>query len=134
MTGPFVGGSFAPPLTDEQLGKYESLGRELAENSPERDAYEACLKCCKEWWFLPESDTPATPHPLLGSDYPFNRLDQATSDALWDHIPWEHEIEAFKTLFANLQGEVRDAAHHLLWHAAELCLNREPMTNDRVAT
>jgi len=133
-TVPRVGGSFAPPLTDELLMKYEALVNDLDPQFPVRDAMVKLLDCCKQWWDLPESVGEGKPHPsgrgnIVGLDEPIKK-------ALWDHIPWSHELKAFGVLFDGIdpvkQKELRDAAHHLLWHVVELDLDREPITTDKL--
>ncbi len=127
-----IGGSFAPPLTDEKLTSYESLA---ASASPEvKDAMGTCLACVKKWWGLPYSGPAgSTPHPSgIGTIVP---LDEPIAAALEPSIPWKHEIAAIQGLFDSIPAshkELRNAAFHLLWHVIELDLDREPITADLV--
>lgn len=128
----FIGGSFAPPLSDEALVRYRELAEAL-EPSPHRDAMLACCKCCQHWWDLPESDVAGRAHPLRGM---IVDLTPELKAALYDDIPWDHELDAYSKLFEEFhpvtQKELRDAAHHLLWHVRELNKDREPLTTDKL--
>lgn len=127
-----TGGSFAPPLTEELLGRYEALA---ASASPEiSGAMNELLACCREWWNLPESGPDGSvPHPVgRGTIVP---LDKPIADALEAHIPWKRELDGMAQLFegidANSQKELRDAAFHCLWVCRELEIGREPLTSDK---
>lgn len=127
-----IGGSFAPPLTDELLAKYESLAS--AADAPVRDAMSTLLACVRKWWNLPYSGpTGSTPHPSgVGTIIP---LDAPIAAELEPHIPWGHEIAAIQGLFDAIpveQRDLRNAAFHLLWHVKELDLDREPITSDLI--
>ncbi len=145
--GPHLGGSFAPPLSDELLAKYKAMVEALAA-SPVKEAMEKLLHCCGVWWDLPESNNGSKPHPVgVGV---IRNLDEAHKRALWDHIPWSHRSnpkdaadqpirgeldhigELFDTISNDSQRDLRNAAHHLLWHVVELDLDREPMTTDKI--
>lgn len=126
-----AGGSFAPPLTDELLTKYEAL---TASASAEvKDAMTELLACCRAWWSLPESSPKGRqPHPSgMGVHNP---LDQEIADQLDPVIPYARELKSMGDLFDTIdttsQKELRDAAFHLLWHAKELEIGREPITTD----
>jgi hypothetical protein len=127
------GGSFAPPLSDDRIAEYELLAEEA---SPEvKDAMQTLLKCVKHWWDLPESSQAgAKPHPSGRGR--IVSLDEPIAKALWDDIPWTRELKSMGELFdgisAETQRELRNAAFHLLWHAVELDLDREPITADKV--
>ena len=108
-----VGGSFAPPLSDELLAKY----RGLIDNLPEsqiKEAMTALLRCCAAWWDLPEPSVASTrPHPVGP------RKDSATGKVrraplitdlqadhaaqLDPHIPWKRELELYADLFEGIQ-------------------------------
>ena len=128
-----IGGSFAPPLSDEKLAAYEAMINGMAE-SPLKTALQTCLTCVKQWWDLPESTGNGRPHPV-GIGYIVD-LDEAVKQSLWDAIPWQHEIEAMQRLFdaipADTERDLRNIAFHLLWHVKELDLDREPLTNDKL--
>lgn len=140
MARRFIGGSFAPPLTDAKLAAYRDLIDALPPSAV-RDALDTLHKCCAEWWELPESSgTETRPHAVgIGTVVD---LDEPSKTALYDLIPWAHELNAMggwtdatgyhAGLFDDLRGELRDAAFHLLWHVKELDLDREPITNDKL--
>jgi hypothetical protein len=133
----------APPLADETLDRYEAL---LNETSSEvRDALEQCLACVRAWWELPESSRRGerwltSRVNAAGDGYDdieieVAPLERARVEELWDVTPWPRELQAMKPLFETLPpGELRDAAHHLLWHAIEIALDREPLTMDKLPT
>jgi len=57
--------------------------------------------------------------------------------ALWDVTPWMRELDLLSNIagsgvFDRLKGPIRDAAFHLLWHAKEITLDREPITQDKL--
>lgn len=136
---------FAPPLTDALLAKYTQLAA-AAEHVEVRDALHVLLACVKKWWELPES----TEQPSLFELYHVDRkqkirvpetpLSAELVEHLFDVTPWMRELDTLSTpadtgVFDHLPpGELRDAAFHLLWHAKELTLDREPMTRDKVPT
>lgn len=129
-----IGGTFAPPLTDELLDKYEDLADEI--EGPVAEAMMTLAKCCRKWWNLPDSEglVGRKDHPSgVGTIIP---LDEKIQKDLYDLIPWDHELAAIQSLFDNMPSETpedkeyRNAAFHLLWHVKELNLDREPITND----
>jgi hypothetical protein len=126
----YAGGSFAPPLTDELLAKYQASISGM-DQGPVRDACATLLAACVAWWNQPESSGSGTPHPSgRGSVVP---LDYITKAALWELIPWTHEIDGIRSLLDTLPaGPTRDMAFHLLWHVVELDLDREPITADKL--
>jgi hypothetical protein len=139
---PRIGGSFAPPLTDEKLAVYRALIDGMDAQSPVRDAMEALYNCAAAWWEQPESVGDGKPH---GSGRgTIVALDKPVADALWDAVPWDgqklddgstapRECDMYAELFDGLPaGEVRNAAFHLLWHAKELSQDREPITADKL--
>lgn len=128
-----IGGSFAPPLSDELLDKYQAL---IAQSQGAiKDALTTLLTCCRKWWELPESVGGGNAHPS-GRGFVVE-LDHAIKESLWDLIPWPHEIKAMESLLNTLdpvgQKDLRNAAFHLLWHVKELDLDREPITTDKLA-
>lgn len=127
-----IGGSFAPPLSDELLDKYQAL---IAQSQGAiKDTLTTLLTCCRKWWELPESVGGGNAHPS-GRGF-IVELDHPIKDALWDFIPWPHEIKAMESLFESIdplsQRDLRNAAFHLLWHVKELNLDREPITTDKL--
>jgi hypothetical protein len=133
MAKPSVGGSFSPPLSDAKLADYRSAIELLQPKSRLREALEILLNCCEQWWEQPESTGSGRPHPVgIGL---IVDLDDSIAAALWEHIPWNDELDAFQKLFDAIEpadATLRNMAFHLLWHARELALDREPMTNDKL--
>lgn len=129
-----IGGSFAPPLTDAKLAGYRDLIDALPPSAV-RDAMDALHKCCAAWWELPESTGTATRAHGSGVGTIVD-LDEGAKKSLYDLIPWAHELAAMGTLFDGIDPKadkaLRDAAHHLLWHAIELEQDREPLTADKL--
>lgn len=130
----FLGGNFAPPLSDEKLSAYRAIVDTLPP-SPVKDAMTALLQCCEHWWALPEPQgTKTRAHPSGRGLVVELQVDHAKE--LDDLIPWKHEIEAVAKLFDGIdpvsEKATRDAAHHLLWHVVELDLGREPLTADKL--
>lgn len=130
-----VGGTFAPPLTDAKIAEYEALINTLPKISQIRDIMNILLKCCKEWWKLPESKSNEIVKHASGTGVVI-KLDESVNSALWDFIPWRTDIKAYGDVLDTIdpvgQKDLRNAAFHLLWHAAELELGREPITNDKL--
>lgn len=132
MTNRYVGGSFAPPLTDDALARYADIAKSAT--APVQDAMTKLLSCVSTWWNLPESNgTTTTPHSSgRGTIIP---LDGVIAKTLYDLIPWEHELDAIQSLFDRIdpsQKDLRNAAFHLLWHVKELNQDREPVTADKL--
>lgn len=140
-----LGGTFAPPLTDDLLVRYQQLYEALPRDSQIRDAMAQLHTCCKLWWELPESGHPGVPHPvgpmegLDGKRYKAPlviSLEDDHMEQLWESIPWKTDLDAMGVLFDSLnpvtQKQLRDAAYHLLWHAKELEKDREPITKDKL--
>lgn len=135
MSRPRIGGAFAPPLTDELLTKYGELIAGLDAQSQIRDAMTRLLHCCKAWWDQPESNGGKSRPHASGTGTVVD-LDEPVAKALWEVIPWGEDLNVMSVLFdgidATTQKPLRDAAHHLLWHAKELELDREPLTADKL--
>lgn len=134
MARPQFGGTFAPPLSDEKLIEYRVLADALPA-SPVKDALLSLLACCEKWWELPEpAATKQWAHPSGKGTVVALQDDHA--QALWDLIPWKHELDATQSLFDAIDPaadrDLRNAAFHLLWHVKELDLDREPLTADRL--
>lgn len=128
-----IGGSFAPPLSDDKLASISAIA--AAASPPIKDAMTTLLACVTAWWELPYSGSAGSqPHPSgVGTIIP---LDEPIAAALEPTIPWPHELDAIQGLFDGIpaeQQELRDAAFHLLWHVRELDLDREPITNDLIS-
>jgi hypothetical protein len=129
-----IGGTFAPPLSDELLANYKAMIDALPD-SPVKEAMSTLHTCCAKWWELPESDTAPQRHPT-GAAIPVVALSADNARVLWDHIPWKEELEMLKGLFERInprtEQPLRNAAFHLLWHAIELENDREPLTADKL--
>lgn len=137
---------FAPPLTDEHIATYETMILTLPMPGAVRDAMRECMAPIKLWWELPESKrTDGVKLRLFhrtdpskereAKDVPIVPLEQDHAQQLYDLIPWDYELDAMAKLFETIPTEekhLRDAAHHLLWYAKELNLDREPLTADRL--
>lgn len=146
-----IGGSFAPPLSDEKLASYATLIASMPP-SAERDACALLMTCCEKWWNLPEpAGTAARAHPSgVGTIIALQDDHKAELDP---HIPWGHELAAIQALFDQLPTgtteqppthkprhvvtdalahNIRNMAFHLLWHVRELDLDREPLTADKL--
>lgn len=124
-----IGGSFAPPLTDELLAAYHAQALEATEEV--RDAMLKLHALAAQWWELPESTGDGKPHPS-GRGFVV-ALDEPIAKQLWDAIPWTRELDMMAALFETLPvGALRNAAFHLLWFAKELDLDREPLTSDKL--
>lgn len=135
MPAPRIGGSFAPPLTEDLLTKYEALLGSLDPQSQTADAFRIVLNCAKQWWEQPDSSGASTrPHPVGRGT--IIDLDEPIAKALWDHIPWDEELDVYANVFEKIdpvaERDLRNAAFHLLWHAKELARDREPLTNDKL--
>jgi hypothetical protein len=125
-----IGGSFAPPLTDELLDRYDALA---ADAEPQvRDAMRELLACVRTWWDLPESEGGKKPH--ASGTGTIVELDAPIAATLDPVIPWADELSAYAARFDTLtpKSEISNAAFHLLWHVNELNLGREPITTDKL--
>ncbi len=124
-----IGGSFAPPLNVGKLAAYKSK----IESCDDPQIKEVLLKLHKMVEVFnetPSSSLDGVPHALRGTIIP---LEEQEVKRIWDYVPWDYEIEAYKILLERLpNGELRNAAFHLLWFAVELEKDREPITNDRI--
>ncbi len=129
----------APALSDEKIAAYHAIIAGLPV-SPIKDAMASCLAAVKAWWALPEStrrgDRYETTHQGKAKSFDVTPLESEHVKTLHDHVPWMYELEAMKLIFEAIpndtQKELRDAAHHLLWHAIELCNDHEPTTQDKL--
>lgn len=127
------GGSFAPPIDDDTLDRYE----ELAESCPDRKAGEAMASLCtmlRTFRETPESKEAGKPHPSgRGTIVPLESTEVERIDPV---VPWPEELDVYGTWFDKFDPvadkELRDAAFHLLWFGRELTQDREPMTADKL--
>lgn len=129
-----IGGTFAPPLSDELLASYKAMIDALPD-SPVKEAMGTLHTCCAKWWELPDSPGAGVPHPT-GASIAIVALSADNARVLWDHIPWKEELNMMTELFERInprtERPLRNAAFHLLWHAIELEMDREPLTSDRL--
>lgn len=113
-----IGGSFAPPLTDETLARYRAAIAAMSP-SPVKDACVTMLRCCEKWWELPEPvGTERRAHPVgMGQ---IVSMMQEHKDALDEHIPWAHELDGIQSLFDGLEYEatVRNSHRIEAWQRA----------------
>lgn len=133
---------FAPPLTDELLASYRQLADSLPDSRGDvRDALRECLAAVDLWWSLPVSEghrrdpRMALTHKGVEKEITVTSLTPDLVKRLWDAVPWPYELDAIQSLFDAIpeaEKALRDAAFHLLWHARELCLDREPLTLDKL--
>jgi hypothetical protein len=123
-----VGGSFAPPISDEQITSYEAMAK-----SADRRVSQYMLelvKMLRVFRQTPDSTLPGSPHPVKGVMIP---LENTEIERIWEYVPWPEECDVIDGVFASLpSGELRNAAYHLLWFARELTKDREPITADKL--
>lgn len=128
-----IGGSFAPPLSEDLLSDYYQEIVKVPEESQLGDYLRTLLKCCNAWWELPESEAIDTePHPSGRGTVV--KLAQEYQERLFDLIPWMEELNTMGNVFEQIPptDRLRNIAFHLLWHVKELCLDREPITSDKL--
>lgn len=131
---------FAPALSEAKITDYEIVVANQRDNPPLHDAMTSLLKCVKEWWKLPESkradgDRFKIRHKGKEQVLHFVPLEEDHQKKLFDLIPWDHELKAIQSLFDTIPAdnkELRDCAFHLLWYVRELCLDREPLSQDKL--
>jgi len=127
-----IGGSFAPPLSNERLEAYKSLANSA---TPQVKDYMLQLaKMLEVFRETPDSTNPGAPHP--SGRVVIVPLEDAEIKRIWDFVPWSQELDVMGAVFdkinATIQKELRNAAFHLLWFGRELCADREPITNDKL--
>lgn len=130
----------APALTDETLAKYRETINGVEERTELRDILETLYKCVTEWWNVPVSSAKEV-EAVTGTDLTvgpkvkLQKLDVGTIMHLWEHVPWMHELLAYEKILEEITDKtLRDTTFHLLWHAKEITLDREPVTMDRIVT
>jgi hypothetical protein len=88
-----LGGSFAPPFTDELLETYRKLFAELP-TSPVKDAIKYVSPAPEKWWELPAAvGTSTRPHPAR-TGVVIVDLQDDHKEILDPLIPWAHELDA----------------------------------------
>lgn len=125
------GGSFAPPMTRDDLTRYKSL----ANSCDDRECKEKMLELIQMmevFWETGESqEEPTGRHPA--GPAVIVPLAKDEIDRIWDYVPWPNDLPTYQQAFRKLpDGDRRNAAHHLLWYATELAFDREPLTNDKL--
>jgi len=130
----------APPLTDEKLATYKAMA-DGCDDAEVKDAMQTLLACVEKWWELPESKRRGSvytvKHKGKDAEFPVVPMEAEHVKALWDVTPWMRELDLLSNIagsgvFDRLKGPIRDAAFHLLWHAKEITLDREPITQDKL--
>ena len=130
---------FAPVLSDSNLVSYR-VAVDLLEPGPVKDACDECLKAVEAWHKLPEStrddvDKFRIKHNGVDTTFSVVPLEKEHIEQLWALVPWGYEIDAMQSLFDAIpdwEKDLRNMAFHLLWHARELCEDREPLTQDKL--
>lgn len=140
----YIGGSFAPPLSDEALDRIESEIIPTITHPGVKDGMERLAKMLRTFRETPDSAAAGRPHPSgVGT---IIHLEDEEVKRIWDHVPWLNQDQRFRhgkvgdddcdqygALFDTLPtGPARDAAFHLLWYARELANDREPITTSRL--
>lgn len=127
------GGSFAPPIDAQKLAHYRDLSMQVNDPPTMESMVELC-DMVELFQQTPPSTRPGKPHPSgRGVITP---LGEGEVDRIWDAVPWPDELDLMSARFEKLdpvsQRDIRNAAFHLLWYGRELCLDREPITTDRL--
>lgn len=132
----------APEFTDELLAKYKDMIDLLDPRSQVRDILEKLFRCAMEWWNYRESTEKSVVRATgtditRGPNVRLQMLDEEAKNQFFDFVPWMDELNAYGEVldreFPHPARETeRNAAFHLLWLAKELCLDREPITKDRI--
>lgn len=128
----------APPLTDELLTTYQAMVSTI-DDAEVKDGFQQCLSCCEAWWKLPESNLEGIKLNVTNhGTYEIKSLQSDHIVLLDSTTPWMRELKTLSNesatgVFDKLPNDdLRNAAFHLLWHAMELSLDREPCTNDKL--
>jgi len=126
----WVGGSFAPPLTETELKAAEKLAERG--DGPVRDGVLTLVKMARTFLKTPKSKAAGSPHP--SGQGRVVRLDPAEVDRIESVVPWRHELDSLAGVFEGIDPArdkpLRDAAFHLLWYGYKLTADREPATTD----
>lgn len=124
-----VGGSFAPPLDNDGLDRYEQLAKACDDRKCQGYMLDL-VNMLRVFWETGESKAEEQAAPLGHAIKP---LEDAEIERIWHFVPWPEECDVIGAAFESIPaGETRNAAHHLLWYARELAQDREPTTKDRV--
>lgn len=148
-----IGGSFAPPVDDAKIDRFEQLAKECSDSQIQGYMLDL-VKMLRTFRETPESQRPGSSHPSgVGTIVP---LEDAEIERIWDVVPWPEECDVMGRVFDKLPAgcrrvndptapkgyrieitdqdacDRRNAAYHLLWFARELAQDREPLTNDKL--
>lgn len=130
----YLGGSFAPEITEDLLSQYSSLIQETNSKTIIGDCLRKLLKPVLTWWELPESTGPTSGLHQSGRGI-LQPLDEAIQKELWEDLPWDEELKVIQEAIEQITSkDLRNAAFHLLWYVKELNLDREPLTLQRVSS
>lgn len=123
-----VGGSFAPPITDDMLKKWEKLNEKVGGLTGK--AIEQLIETVRTHRKHVPTRTGGKPHKS-GKGTIFN-LSTKAKEACENCLPSADERKLMGQMFESLSGDERNMAFHLLWYANEIGLDREPITSDLV--
>lgn len=132
----YVGGHFAPAITDTMLATYAADIASLVPGQV-KDVLTSLLTLLQTWKALPASQPNAAPQ-ANPQTHPSGRglivsLDETCKAALYELIPWPSELKMYGELLDAITDlTTRNMAFHLLWYATELNLGREPITMDKL--
>ena len=132
---------FAPPIDEKTLNRYRRLAAQA--EPPVADAMDELITMVKAFLETPASTEIPVETPVLcrvgGKTKTSAKIVPLSEDEvkrIWDVVPWPHEIEAMGKLFSEIShethAELRNAAFHLKWYAAQLTRDREPPTADKL--
>lgn len=127
-----LGGSYAPRITDSDLGAYKQA-LDTSKASPAiLDAVKDLIQMVEVFYETPETSQP--PEEDTSGRLLIRRLEEDEIARIWEVVPWDYEVRALRQLFEEIPREdaIHKAAHHLLWYAKELTEDREPVTRDRL--
>ena len=129
---------FAPDITDSLLSKYQSL-ISASMDATLKDKLNGLLACVKAWWDLPESkraDGDEYTTLLKGEEvtYKIVPLEKEAVEKLDSVTPYMDDLNSLSNAAGTGRfdtipnGDLRNAAFHLLWYCKEITLDREPLT------
>lgn len=126
---------YAPPITPDKLAAYKSLA-DAEPAGPVKEALTGLCEMVRVFQQTPRSKAKPvgklTAHLADGErECDVVPLEEAEVKRIWDHVPWPHEVEGYRKLAKGLKpGAVHEALRHLIWYAAQLGKDREPLTQD----
>jgi hypothetical protein len=93
------GGSFAPPLTDDLLERYEAAAAKAPRM--EKETLEGLIQMARTFRETGPSKLKAHPHPAgVGT---LTKLEQEEVDRIDPVVPWQHEVDALKAMAEKVQ-------------------------------